>query len=382
MMTEERQWRMPLYLQIKHKMIEKIRSGELRPGSMMPPEKELCSEYGVSRYPVRQAMSELVSEGYIKRTRGRGTFVNDEIPIELLSNRRKILGLILEQLEGSFAVKILKGFEKQARKGGYLTIVSCSEGMPEEELECLDRMIDAGVCGISIFPCEESRIGTRIDVLKAKGIYLGLMDRNPGIEDIDYIGSDNIGGAYSAVRHIAMQGFKNVAFVSVMSDVSSINERMEGYLKAVEDFGLNAITCIEMEKDAAMHTNTAYMFFVEKLKEELVKLKKHIPLGIFAVNDATAIECIEIFKSEGIVIGQDMGIVGFDDIVEAEYTNPPLTTVAQNGLLIGQNAASIAIDKIEGKARQIYMSIVPTQIVMRNSCGERNEAHKHNNYKI
>jgi len=68
--------RIPLYYQLKAIILEEIESGELRPNDPIPSEKELIRQYGLSRTTVRQAISELVREGYIYRRRGKGTFVS------------------------------------------------------------------------------------------------------------------------------------------------------------------------------------------------------------------------------------------------------------------------------------------------------------------
>lgn len=66
---------LPLYYQIKQMVLEAIQKGELSPGALVPGEMEFCQRYGISRPTVRQAMSELVAEGYLERQKGRGTFV-------------------------------------------------------------------------------------------------------------------------------------------------------------------------------------------------------------------------------------------------------------------------------------------------------------------
>jgi GntR family transcriptional regulator of arabinose operon len=361
----------PLYLQLKNVLVEKIRSGELKPGSFMQTECEICREYGISRYPVRQALGEMADEGYLKRVRGKGTMISTELPKLKTAKGSNILGLILGRLTSDFCKEILAGFEKQARKRGYLTVSSCSEGMPDEEIACIDRMMECNISGLFVFPCNESRIESRLGKLKEKGIFVGILDRNPGLRDIDYVGSDNQGGAYTAVRHLALQGFRNVVFVSDMSNVSSINERMEGYLKAVEDYGLNSLSHINVKEDLGRYSHYAHRFFIEKFKEELIVLRQNNPIGIFAVNDHIAIQCVDVLESEGMTIGKEVGIVGFDNIARGEYLRVPLTTIAQNGFLLGQSAADIAIDKIEGKTCQVYRTIVPTQLIVRNSCGEK-----------
>lgn len=361
---------MPLYMQFKDILIKKIRSGELKPGSILPTEKELCMEYGISRYPVRQAMEELVGEGYLKRTRGKGTFVKSDLS-SLSSCSNKTIGIIMNNLTKGFNGDILTGFERQARKKGYLAFACSSEDCLEQENICLDRLTESKVRGIVLFPVDNSQIHARIDQLKSMGIYLGLIDRNSGIFDLDYVGSDNSGGAYSAVRHMGMQGFRNVVFVSDSSDVSSVRERYDGYIKAVNDFGLNAISRIDINVDLGKTQLFRNMIKIDQLKDKIIDLKEQLPIGIFASNDFVALQCMKLINEEGMIIGKDIGIVGFDNIAEGEYAPIPLTTVSQNGLLLGQTAADIAINKIEGITNQVHKAIIPTQLIIRDSCGER-----------
>ncbi len=65
----------PLYLQLKNLIIEKIESGEYEENSKIPSEQELCEMYNISRPTVRQAISELTSSGYLYKEKGKGTFV-------------------------------------------------------------------------------------------------------------------------------------------------------------------------------------------------------------------------------------------------------------------------------------------------------------------
>jgi len=370
-MNLEKDSNMPLYLQLKKVISDMISSGELQPGNPMKTEAELCVEFGISRYPVRQALALLVEEGFLNRTRGRGTFINAKLPAGVENDKSKLLGLVMSHLTAGFNSQILCGFEKQARRRGFLTVACSSEGNDEEELNCIDKLIKANVSGMFVFPCDNSRLNTKVDELKENKIFLGLLDRDPLMNNIDYVGSDNLGGAYSAVRHLSTQGFRNVAFISDMKDVSSVSERMEGFLKAVHDFDLEVVTQIDIKDDISKLYRSSHRFYIEKLREELVELKKHTPFGVFAINDFIAIYCMKIFKEEGLIIGKDVAVVGFDNINESEYPHVNLTTVAQNGLLLGQSAADIAIDKLESKINHVYKSIVPTQLIVRNSCGER-----------
>lgn len=73
----DRDSRIPLYHQLKTWLIRQIESGELDPGTQIPPEMTLCSSLGMSRTTVREALNQLVAEGWLYRIRGVGTFVRD-----------------------------------------------------------------------------------------------------------------------------------------------------------------------------------------------------------------------------------------------------------------------------------------------------------------
>jgi GntR family transcriptional regulator len=66
----------PLYYQFKRQLLSLIENSVIKEGDMLPPENDLCEQFGVSRPTVRQALTELVGEGYLSRYKGRGTFVS------------------------------------------------------------------------------------------------------------------------------------------------------------------------------------------------------------------------------------------------------------------------------------------------------------------
>ena len=169
-------------MQVKDLIINQIKTGEFRSGDIIPAEVELCKMYDISRFPVRQAMLELVDEGYLERTRGKGTFVSNDLtcikPISYQS-KNPLLGLILGNLTAGFSGMIFSGFQKQAWKRGYFTIACCSESSPDEEILYIDRLIENQAQGIVLFPCNNSLVASRLGQIKENDIYLGLIDRNP-----------------------------------------------------------------------------------------------------------------------------------------------------------------------------------------------------------
>ena len=82
----------PLYYQLKLHIKQQVENGELTPGDRLPTEMELCEEYKISRAPVRQALTELATEGLIYRRPGQGSFLAPLAPMRL-ENKTKIVVL-------------------------------------------------------------------------------------------------------------------------------------------------------------------------------------------------------------------------------------------------------------------------------------------------
>ncbi|MBO8140716.1 MAG: GntR family transcriptional regulator [Firmicutes bacterium] len=89
----------PYYYQLKELIKDHIHRGRWQPGSRIPSEPQLCELYGVSRTVVRQALGELVAEGYLRKERGRGTFVA----------KPKIAGSLVQRLTGFYEDVVRRG---------------------------------------------------------------------------------------------------------------------------------------------------------------------------------------------------------------------------------------------------------------------------------
>lgn len=363
----------PLYLQIKADILGGIGSGRHPPGGYLETESALCRRYEVSRVTVRKALQELVSEGYLKRVRGKGTVVEGRGRAAPPAGSR-LAGLVMNRIDAEFNSTIVAGYASALASRGYLPVVTCSEEEAEAEALCVRRLAEGGVGSITVLPCETSGFAEEAARLQRSGIHVGLIDRHLGLSDVDYAGSDHFSGTYAAVRHIAMQGFKTVVFVDYATRVSSVQERYAGYMQAVRDFGLNHSAEIQVQQAATPFVLASPHILLGELQARLAALRPVLPFAVVAVNDLIAAECVKIFQREGLEVGVEVGIVGFDNLKEAQYIGSGLTTVAQNGRLIGQAAAQNALGKLEEGRREIFRIVLPTQLVIRGSCGEHRHA--------
>jgi GntR family transcriptional regulator len=116
----------PLYHQLKEIFVEKIVNGEWGPGQLLPAEKDLCAQYGVSRGPMRQALNELVRAGMLTRKQGKGTWVRPPQIEGGLSQLRSFTQLIEER--GLRHSARYLSFGETGAKGGVARALGVAEG--------------------------------------------------------------------------------------------------------------------------------------------------------------------------------------------------------------------------------------------------------------
>jgi DNA-binding LacI/PurR family transcriptional regulator len=99
------------------------------------------------------------------------------------------------------------------------------------------------------------------------------------------------------------------------------------------------------------------------------KLLPHHPDAVFAASDIMAVGAMRALNEAGLTIPAEVAIVGFDDLPIAAHTNPPLTTVRQPAMRTGTVSTEILIEMVEHPAPQPHRIVLPTELVIRSSCG-------------
>lgn len=137
----------PLYRRIEKDLLTQIVEGRLEPGQMVPPERELCDHYGVSRITVRRAIRELETTGYVQRRQGKGTFVSR-------SRIRREMGRLISfseelRMQGRVPGSRLLSLQHRPADLATATLLHIGEGDPTWIVERL-RLADSEVASLSI----------------------------------------------------------------------------------------------------------------------------------------------------------------------------------------------------------------------------------------
>jgi len=197
--------------------------------------------------------------------------------------------------------------------------------------------------------------------LKKYDLPLILIDYEIPMEDYPSVLIDNINGGMTATKHLIDIGRKKIAFIAGDIQHPSLNDRFEGYKKALESSGIkfDPSICI-IDEDYPARDN-GY-----KAVKKLLKKNKQVD-AIFACNDAMAIGVMQYLKKKEIRVPEDIALIGFDDVESDILLEPPLSTMNVPKIEMGGEAVRLMEQLLKKKVTTNKKVLVPVELIKRKS---------------
>ena len=255
-----------------------------------------------------------------------------------------------QHLSDPFFMSLLGPLADAVADRGYDLLLS--RVIPRDD-HWLDAIVDAGrVDGVIVIGQSDQveaieRVARRYRPIVVWGAAL------PGKAQVT-VGSDNRAGGRLAARHLLAQGRKQLAFFG-SPDVPEFAARYKGFAQAVADAGAGEVTLLPMHltSEASYAAIGAFLGTNDP------------PDGIFAASDVIAMSAVQAFGDRGQRVPRDVSVIGYDDVMIATYTTPPLTTIRQDVV----HGAAIMVDllfrRIEGE--EVEPVSMPPELVIRGS---------------
>jgi len=174
----------------------------------------------------------------------------------------------------------------------------------------------------------------------------------------DSVITDNITGAYMAVKYLIKQGHKKIGLVGSTNEAyPSIRERRKGYLRALKHHRISEafIQDSELTRDSAYEATCTLIQRVPKIT------------AIFACNDEVALGVLTAARQMGRDVPNDLSVIGFDDIDLATQVSPALTTMRVDKMLMGTMAVRYLKDRAESPDRSSLTTLISTTLVVRDT---------------
>jgi LacI family transcriptional regulator len=197
--------------------------------------------------------------------------------------------------------------------------------------------------------------------LAARGTPLVLVDTYNANLPVDSIVPDNEWGGYNAFHHLVGLGHRRIALIEGPPKYKTLTDRRWGALRAAEELGVPIPAYYRQPSISSGYPKKGY----REMKQLLALAEP--PTAVFTVSDRAALGAIDAIKEAGLRVPQDISIVGFDDLANAEHALPPLTTVHYEREEMGRFALNCLLERIDNSARAPTRTCVLTELVVRAS---------------
>lgn len=330
--------------------------------------KDIARDLGVSIATVSRALkdSPRISEEkreQIKQYARDHNFYPNVLAEQLRKSRiqpPKIIGVIIPQFTHFYFSSILSGIEEEATVRGYRIMVAQSNERYEREVRICQSFFENKVCGIIVSQAKDTTKYDHFQRLIDMGIPLVFYDRICTGVEASRVVVDDYMGAYTAVSHLIDTGCRRIAYYGTKLTMEIGKNRYNGYRDALLKNGLTPNPDWVKECD---NRADAEAFTPNLLQQE------EIPDAFFAVNDDTAIGILYTAKRMGLRVPEDISICGFTNGNRAIACDPMLTTVEQRGVTVGEEAANILINEVEGSVPngKVERRVVRTRLIIRGT---------------
>ncbi|UCF96328.1 MAG: LacI family DNA-binding transcriptional regulator [Spirochaetaceae bacterium] len=330
--------------------------------------KDIAREANVSYATVSRALNN--KRGVREATRQKVlklatemSYTPNAIARGLVKKQTHTLGLIIPDITNPFYPEVARGIEDGAAEEGFSIFLCNTNWERERELEYLKLLAEKRADGIILAPIDnevetaESRLTGKMPIVYVSNAPVGTLH--------SFVVIDNVLGGFLATEHLIRSGYRKIGFVGSTEDSLTIAERLKGYRKALEKYG---ITIDERHIQLGEFKQESGYRIMRKMISD-----GDYPRAIFAENDLLALGILQGVKAGGLSVPEDVAVVGFDDIPFASFPGVQLTTINQPTYEMGRKAVNILLGQIQGsdgnlaaQSQQIYLK---PRLIVRQSSG-------------
>ncbi len=275
----------------------------------------------------------------------------------LRSRRTKVIGVLVRDVE-PFSAELLKGVAHGIRDTGYELVVFSGCGQAADQAGWERRYLSR----ISGTLADGAILVTPGSIDETFGTPVVAVDHNVQSSNLPTVDSENLKGAVAATEYLLGLGHRRIGFLAGRPDLESARLRERGYREAL------AVARVDIDDDL-IQTGGYDAATATEPARWLLELDPR-PTAIFAANDVTALETMAVARSLGLRVPEDLSVIGFDNVPESALGDPPLTTVEQPIRQMGIDAVRLLLELLEDPSLPPARVILPTRLVVRQSCGE------------
>ncbi|GAB3012062.1 LacI family DNA-binding transcriptional regulator [Niabella terrae] len=268
-------------------------------------------------------------------------YIPNEVARHFQQSKSFTIGVIMPDLLDQFYVLAVNGIEQVAGSNNYNVIVSQTHEDSQLEEKLVQNMIKNRVDGVIITASRNTRCTDVFKRLSNAGIPFVLFARSYPEPEFDYVSTDNIRGAASAVEFLLKRGHRRIAHFMGPSFLKTSLQRLEGYQEALLQYGIGYDPALVTEVDLTREQTFAATHAVMKLAQP--------PTAFFTFKNYIGLDIIKVFKEHYPDRLKDTDVAGFGNLPLIEYLDyKPAAAIDESPFEMGLKAAGLIFDHIAG----------------------------------
>ncbi len=274
------------------------------------------------------------------------------------ATRAGLIDLVFNDLDSPWSLEIVRGVEEVAHQSGLGTVVSAIHRRPSARRQWLENLRDRATDAVILVMTDlDSDLGAELRRLHVPAVVID--PAGVPAMDVPTIGATNWSGAVAATEHLVALGHERIAHVAGRPGLWCSRSRLDGYRAGLGAAG------IEPAAELVVEGNFDYVSGY-RAGATLMGLRQP-PSAVFAANDQMALGVYEAVRKAGRRVPEHVSVVGFDDLPEAQWASPPLTTVCQPLTQMGRMAMRMALSLVDGETVESPRVELATELVVRES---------------
>jgi LacI family transcriptional regulator len=269
-----------------------------------------------------------------------------------------LVDLMFDDLDSPWSLEIVRGVEEVARRAGAGTVVSAVQRRASVRRQWLEHLRNRSTDAVILVMTDlDSELGAELERLQVPAVVIDPAGV-PAL-DVPTVGAANWSGAVAATEHLVALGHRRIGHVAGRPGLWCSRSRLDGYRAGLASVGIPAVPELVVEGD--FDYDSGY-----RGGAELLALEDR-PTAVFAASDQMAMGVYEAARRAGLRVPDELSVVGFDDLPQARWASPPLTTVRQPLVDMGRMAARMALRLVEGEPVETPRVELATELVVRDS---------------
>jgi LacI family transcriptional regulator len=273
------------------------------------------------------------------------------------------IGIVLPYITNDYFSKVITGVQEVAYGKEFNITLFLTNDSSERELAITENLPISSLDGLLVSVSSNSNSYDHFRELMDNDLPIVFFDRVASDIKTSKVMQDDYNGAYEAVKHLIKNGYRRIAHISAPKELTIVQKRLQGYIDALQKHN------IPVREEWIIYSGFSQESG-EKDTYELLKCKVK-PDAIFALNDRKAIGAMVALKNKKLIIGKEIGVIGFANDPIASVITPTLSTISVPAFDIGKISCELLFKHI--KKRNFYPQEItlPCELIVRESTSKK-----------